>query len=98
MSFGDTPLNLTVEVAWSPKLRPTGWSHLTIEEASDSTGKALTLKRSGDAEKVNEFRPKFRKENVSDIRVGLSEPDRAATNYSAKGSIVLHIHHSISFS
>ncbi|MGB0579243.1 MAG: hypothetical protein ACPGVU_06025 [Limisphaerales bacterium] len=89
--FSSAPLTVTTEISWPKGLKPAGWSQLTITEGSDSTGRKLTLHGKPDAEKVHELRPRFNKENVSKIDVPLSEPDRLAETFSAKGAILLHV-------
>lgn len=94
MIYGNAPLTLRTEISWPGELRPSGWSHLLIEEGSDNTGTILKLQRSR-PEKVNEMRLSHGKENVADLTLNLSEPARNATTYSLKGALVLHVPGSI---
>ena len=90
MTFGNAPLSLIVEVSWPANLRPSGWSGLEIEHASDDKGTGLNLKNHVKGKQA-ELRQKFQKENASDIHIQLTEPARLAESYSVKGSILLHV-------
>jgi hypothetical protein len=88
--FGNAPINLTTEISWPAKLRPTGWSRLTILDGSDNTGQALKL-NSKPNEKLNDLRTKFKNEQASDLSIKLTEPARDAESFSVRGALVLHV-------
>ena len=89
--FGNAPLTLHMDVEWPANLKPSGWSQLTINEAADTTGRKLTLHRPQKDDTIQEFRTKFKKENVSGIQIGLSEPARLAESYNVKGALLMHV-------
>jgi hypothetical protein len=94
MLYGNAPLSLSTEISWPTELRPSGWSHLTIEKGTDNTGVGLRLQRQRD--KVNELRPRQGKENAADLELNITAPGRNADTYSIKGAVVLHVPSSIS--
>lgn len=88
--FGNAPISLTTEITWPEKIRPAGWSRLTVLDASDNTGTSLKL-HSKPSEKVNDLRPKSGNAQASDIAMKLTEPARNAESFSVRGAIVLHV-------
>lgn len=91
MFFSSTPLTINAQVSWPAGMKPSGWSHLTIEEGSDNTGKALKLHRTRLDEKTHELKLRSNHENAAEIRMEISDPARTADSFSLKGAVLVHV-------
>ena len=96
ISFGDSPLTLTLGLSWPKDLKPVAWSHLTVERAIDDTGRNLAKKPSRLADRTRDINPSVAREHRIEIPVSLAEPDRAATSFDVRGALLLHVPSGIS--